>query len=325
VAETLLPLLLDDGDDGDDGSESESSSKSKKVEAAANVNRMTDHQGLSAMHKFSYYITGPYGGECMRLLLEKGGGDAFLISDRGVPCPLKMAINQGNHHVVKVVFDHYQDEHLSKYEKYSGFRFEEMLETCVYTSSFLCQAKLSNAPCERCQQLAVGDDVGESITAAERAITGYPHNLNDTNWPKIAHHICDAMNLLSLGGGGKKRFQKRLASLYEEFGVKQYNNAPRSEVLRVFRDRLLAMQGTRALTSSPSPSGPSEETKGGGDKKGGKKRSTRCANCGKSKQDYPSLKFKKCSRCFVTIYCSIDCQKKHWKSEHKRLCHPAVD
>ena len=31
-------------------------------------------------------------------------------------------------------------------------------------------------------------------------------------------------------------------------------------------------------------------------------------------------KFRTCSRCDVTRYCSKDCQKKHWKEGHKKEC-----
>jgi hypothetical protein len=31
---------------------------------------------------------------------------------------------------------------------------------------------------------------------------------------------------------------------------------------------------------------------------------------------------KACARCKVTVYCDADCQKRHWKKEHKHICTP---
>jgi hypothetical protein len=38
-----------------------------------------------------------------------------------------------------------------------------------------------------------------------------------------------------------------------------------------------------------------------------------CAKCGNENAD------KKCGKCYVTHYCSRECQQQHWKS-HKKLC-----
>ena len=38
-----------------------------------------------------------------------------------------------------------------------------------------------------------------------------------------------------------------------------------------------------------------------------------CAKCGNENAD------KKCGKCFVTLYCSRECQQQHWKA-HKKLC-----
>lgn len=44
-------------------------------------------------------------------------------------------------------------------------------------------------------------------------------------------------------------------------------------------------------------------------------------NC-ENKEDNDKIKFKNCSRCKIVCYCSVECQKAHWK-EHKALCKPA--
>ncbi|KAI9141644.1 hypothetical protein BKA69DRAFT_386027 [Paraphysoderma sedebokerense] len=43
-----------------------------------------------------------------------------------------------------------------------------------------------------------------------------------------------------------------------------------------------------------------------------------CAKCGKPKCDN-GKSLKSCSRCLMTMYCSRDCQKNHWR-EHKKDC-----
>jgi hypothetical protein len=43
-----------------------------------------------------------------------------------------------------------------------------------------------------------------------------------------------------------------------------------------------------------------------------------CAFCNKIETAQDS--FKTCSACKISIYCSKDCQKKHWKIEHKNNC-----
>ncbi|KAJ9221556.1 hypothetical protein DTO027B5_2821 [Paecilomyces variotii] len=34
----------------------------------------------------------------------------------------------------------------------------------------------------------------------------------------------------------------------------------------------------------------------------------------------PSQTLKRCARCHITIYCSRECQKAHWKADHKNRC-----
>ena len=43
-----------------------------------------------------------------------------------------------------------------------------------------------------------------------------------------------------------------------------------------------------------------------------------CAFCNKIEETTDS--FKICSRCKISIYCSKECQKKHWKAIHKNNC-----
>ena len=42
-----------------------------------------------------------------------------------------------------------------------------------------------------------------------------------------------------------------------------------------------------------------------------------CTNCGKDEP--PDVDFQECSNCNTTIYCSRNCQVKHWK-QHKKIC-----
>ena len=47
-----------------------------------------------------------------------------------------------------------------------------------------------------------------------------------------------------------------------------------------------------------------------------------CANCGASEGTIPGITVHKpCSRCMCTFYCSVRCQKRHWKvGGHKQHC-----
>lgn len=49
-----------------------------------------------------------------------------------------------------------------------------------------------------------------------------------------------------------------------------------------------------------------------------KKTPRMCAYC--NKVEGIDENFKKCSACYLTTYCSKDCQKKHWKIVHKYKC-----
>ena len=48
-----------------------------------------------------------------------------------------------------------------------------------------------------------------------------------------------------------------------------------------------------------------------------------CGNCSKIPDE--SMKFAICSRCRMISYCSIECQKDHWKSKHKVECATICD
>ena len=52
-----------------------------------------------------------------------------------------------------------------------------------------------------------------------------------------------------------------------------------------------------------------------------------CANCGASEGTIPGITVHKpCSRCMCTFYCSVRCQKRHWKAGgHKHSCVPMED
>merc|ERR1712008_181744 len=42
-----------------------------------------------------------------------------------------------------------------------------------------------------------------------------------------------------------------------------------------------------------------------------------CANCCATERSDDGIKFSRCQQCQVARYCSRDCQKMHWKSQHK--------
>ena len=52
-----------------------------------------------------------------------------------------------------------------------------------------------------------------------------------------------------------------------------------------------------------------------------------CANCGASEGTIPGITVHKpCNRCKITYYCSVRCQKRHWKvGGHKQSCVPMED
>jgi hypothetical protein len=43
----------------------------------------------------------------------------------------------------------------------------------------------------------------------------------------------------------------------------------------------------------------------------------RCAGCGKH---YERTALRKCAQCLGVLYCSRECQAKHWKEGHKQHC-----
>ncbi len=52
----------------------------------------------------------------------------------------------------------------------------------------------------------------------------------------------------------------------------------------------------------------------------------KCAQCGRktwnqNKYTKNNKKLRKCSQCLMMLYCSHDCQKKHWKSVHNKECY----
>ncbi len=52
-----------------------------------------------------------------------------------------------------------------------------------------------------------------------------------------------------------------------------------------------------------------------------------CANCGAGENTIPGITMHKpCKRCMITYYCSVGCQKQHWKEGgHKQNCVPMKD
>jgi len=47
---------------------------------------------------------------------------------------------------------------------------------------------------------------------------------------------------------------------------------------------------------------------------------TQCSSCECKKFEFQIGAFKHCGRCRLKYYCSIKCQKKHWKNGHKQEC-----
>jgi len=49
-----------------------------------------------------------------------------------------------------------------------------------------------------------------------------------------------------------------------------------------------------------------------------------CNNQACKNQESRVKDFKRCSKCRVAIYCSVDCQRQHWKNGHKQVCEKTV-
>jgi hypothetical protein len=47
-----------------------------------------------------------------------------------------------------------------------------------------------------------------------------------------------------------------------------------------------------------------------------------CGNCFASKGSASARELSACSRCSLVVYCSRDCQRAHWKINHKLYCIP---
>jgi len=50
-----------------------------------------------------------------------------------------------------------------------------------------------------------------------------------------------------------------------------------------------------------------------------------CGNCYAYEGSDGALKLSACSRCGLVMYCSRDCQRAHWKANHKQRCIPKGD
>jgi len=50
-----------------------------------------------------------------------------------------------------------------------------------------------------------------------------------------------------------------------------------------------------------------------------------CANCSAPEGSDRASKFSACARCGLAVYCSKDCQRAHWKANHKQRCITKAD
>ena len=297
AAEHVLPALL---------SKKKRTSFSFTYDAkqlASVINLPDTFSQLTVMHTFCYHITGVYGAACIRQLIEQGGGDVFVPSGHN-PCALKLAINQGNHFVVAEIFRIHKDKALCRNMARGKLSFEELLDTVVYSSSYLCKhRRATSGLCQRCQANADDTD-GEphAITLDEQSRPGYPHTDGEVCWYQTAKAIGNAINEASLGDG-KKKNKKRVDRMFKSF-AQQLRDVPNSKTLTIITDRLRKLQ-TGKLSAKKSVV----------DK-------MVCAHCEKPKEDFDKdFKFKKCGRCQSVYYCSSDCQRQHWtEGGHRSLC-----
>lgn len=45
-----------------------------------------------------------------------------------------------------------------------------------------------------------------------------------------------------------------------------------------------------------------------------------CSNPGCNKVESEEVKLRACSQCHTVSYCSVDCQRQHWRAGHKLCC-----
>jgi len=61
------------------------------------------------------------------------------------------------------------------------------------------------------------------------------------------------------------------------------------------------------------------------DKKSSKPNGKVCGNCSAPEVNDSALKFLACARCGLVFYCSRECQRAHWKANHKQHCISKAD
>jgi len=61
------------------------------------------------------------------------------------------------------------------------------------------------------------------------------------------------------------------------------------------------------------------------DKKSSRPNGKVCSNCSALERNESALKLSACSRCGLVFYCSKECQRAHWKANHKHHCISKAD